>query len=376
MVGVKAQGIEFFHGSWEEALAKAKMEEKIIFVDAYASWCGPCKRMAANVFPLPEVGEFFNKNFISLKLDMEKDKEGIKFRQKYPVSAFPTLYFIDYNEEVIQVVRGAQQADALIKLGEGALQKVDRSGEFEEAYEQGDRNPELVYNYVKALNRAGKSSLKIANEYIRDQKDLTTEQNLRFLLEATTEADSRIFTLMIDHRKQLEALIGEEEVETKVLMACQATAQKGIEFENKALIDEAINKMKQHYPQKAENFAIQTRMSFCLACQDAKDYVAACKDYAKKIAKNDPNQLDKIAMTLSKQFGDDTKAMKAAENFAETAAKGSNRYEFYITYADILYKNGKQKDALEAANKSLELAQNQGPNAIRSVEGFIQRIQG
>lgn len=262
LVNANAQGIEFFHGSWEEAVAKAQKEEKVIFVDAFASWCGPCKRMAANVFPQPEVGAFFNKNFVCLKLDVEKDPVGIRFRQKYPVSAFPTLYFIDYNEEVIQAVRGAQQADALIKLGESILGQVDRSGEFAEAYENGDRNPQLVYNYVKALNRAGKSSLKIANDYLRDQEDLTTEQNLKFILEATTEADSRIFALMIEHRKAIESLMGKEAVEEKILEACRATAGKGIEFESENLIEEAIDKMKKHYPKEAEVFAIETRMSF------------------------------------------------------------------------------------------------------------------
>ncbi len=40
--GINAQGIEFFKGTWEEALAEAKKQDKILFVDAYAKWCGPC----------------------------------------------------------------------------------------------------------------------------------------------------------------------------------------------------------------------------------------------------------------------------------------------------------------------------------------------
>ena len=57
-------GIEFFKGTWEEALAEAKAQDKIIFMDAYAVWCGPCKRMAATVFTDKKVGKFYNENFI------------------------------------------------------------------------------------------------------------------------------------------------------------------------------------------------------------------------------------------------------------------------------------------------------------------------
>ncbi len=42
--------IEFFHGTWQEGLQEAKKTGKPIFVDAYAKWCGPCKRMAKTTF--------------------------------------------------------------------------------------------------------------------------------------------------------------------------------------------------------------------------------------------------------------------------------------------------------------------------------------
>ena len=63
-----SQGIEFFHGTFEEAKIEAKAQGKLIFMDAYAVWCGPCKMMRNTVFPLPEVGEYFNANFINMKV--------------------------------------------------------------------------------------------------------------------------------------------------------------------------------------------------------------------------------------------------------------------------------------------------------------------
>ena len=87
---LSAQGIEFEHTPWKEAMAKAKEEGKAMFVDSYATWCGPCKRMAKNVFTKDEVGEFYNDNFINLKLDMEKE-DGVTFGHKYPAVSYTHL---------------------------------------------------------------------------------------------------------------------------------------------------------------------------------------------------------------------------------------------------------------------------------------------
>ena len=115
---------------------------------------------------------------------------GLKFQRTYPVSAFPTFYFIDEKGETIMNVKGGRSAEAFIELAKTAVGKVDRSLDYVEEYEKGNRDPELVYNYVKALNKASKPSLKIANDYLRSQDDLTTPQNLKFILNQKIECDN------------------------------------------------------------------------------------------------------------------------------------------------------------------------------------------
>ena len=261
-----SQGIDFFHGTWEEALAEAKKQQKIIFVDAYAQWCGPCKRMAKNVFTHEKVGEFYNDNFINLKLDMENG-EGLKFRRNYPVSAFPTLFYIDSAGEIVHKQKGAQQVDGFIKLGKMVLGKVDYSKDFAAEYEKGNRKPEFMYNYVKALNKSKKPSLKISNEYLRTQKDLTTEFNLRFIHEAAVEADSRIFDMMIENEKEIGMLVGLEALKNKVQVACENTLAKAIEYEMPELLDDAKLKMENHYLGDAEPFLIKADLAYFKAIE-------------------------------------------------------------------------------------------------------------
>lgn len=112
------QGIQFTDATWKDHLAKAKSEKKIIFLDAYASWCGPCKLLQKNVFPQKEVGDFFNKEFINVKIDMEKG-EGPALALQYPLEAYPTLFFIDSDGKVIKKVIGYQSPEGLLAIGKG-----------------------------------------------------------------------------------------------------------------------------------------------------------------------------------------------------------------------------------------------------------------
>jgi thioredoxin 1 len=120
-------GIEFEHKSWNQIIQKAKAEKKLIFMDAYTSWCGPCKSMTARVFPDPKVGEFFNANFVNAKIDMEQG-EGPALGSKYPVRGYPTLMFIDPNTgKIVNQALGYRTAEQLLQIGEQTAKKKSSS---------------------------------------------------------------------------------------------------------------------------------------------------------------------------------------------------------------------------------------------------------
>jgi thioredoxin-related protein len=111
-----AQGIQFIEADWNKALAEAKKQNKLIFLDAYATWCGPCKLLKKNTFPDKEAGEYFNSNFINVAIDMEKG-DGPALSEKYSVSAYPTLIIADANGKIITFTQGYMKPSQLIDFG-------------------------------------------------------------------------------------------------------------------------------------------------------------------------------------------------------------------------------------------------------------------
>jgi len=112
----KVEGIQFIEADWGKALAEAKKQNKLIFLDAYASWCGPCKLLKKNTFPDKEAGEYFNTNFISVAIDMEKG-DGPALSEKFSVNAYPTLIITDANGKIITFTQGYIKPKQLIDFG-------------------------------------------------------------------------------------------------------------------------------------------------------------------------------------------------------------------------------------------------------------------
>lgn len=111
-----ATGIQFQELSLKDAMAKAKKEHKLIFVDVYTTWCGPCKLLKKNTFPDKKLGDYYNKNFISIAADAEKG-EWIKFAEDNRVQGYPTMMILDAEGKEIGRTMGYMPADPLLKFG-------------------------------------------------------------------------------------------------------------------------------------------------------------------------------------------------------------------------------------------------------------------
>jgi thioredoxin-related protein len=144
-----AQGILFVKGSYEELKAKAKEEHKQIFVDVYTTWCGPCKKMASEVFTRQDVGDFFNANFISVKLDAENEASHGFFTQ-YKASAYPTYFVLDADGQLLDQKVGSCSAESFIAMAKSAMtgSLAYQQAELRKRWESGERSYELVRDYI------------------------------------------------------------------------------------------------------------------------------------------------------------------------------------------------------------------------------------
>ena len=91
--GYSQHGVKFLEGDLQSALNVAKQQKKMVFVDVYTSWCGPCRWMSEEVLQTPEAATYFDKYFVCFKIDAEKG-EGVEFAKKYNVHAYPTFLML------------------------------------------------------------------------------------------------------------------------------------------------------------------------------------------------------------------------------------------------------------------------------------------
>jgi thioredoxin 1 len=105
--------IEFRKISLEQALLQAKAEKKVIFVDVYAPWCGPCKWLKKTTFSDPAVGKRFNENFINIAIDGER-KNAKELMERHQITSFPTMLFIRPDGNEIRKLVGYRSTDELL----------------------------------------------------------------------------------------------------------------------------------------------------------------------------------------------------------------------------------------------------------------------
>ena len=367
-----AQGIIFFEGTWKEALSEAAKQGRIVFVDAYATWCGPCKMMTRNVFTEKAVGDFFNENFINVRIDMEAG-EGILFAGNYGVDAYPSLLFIDGDAKVVHRSIGYHNAPEFLNLGRTALDPSRRLSFFEGRYAAGDRDPEFLHDYALASHRAlNFGQAVLVEEYLQTQADWSTEKNLRFIFTFVDDVDSELFDYLARNRADFEALFGSQAVISRIqnlIMEEAFSEDAGPEALEK--VDRLFAKA---YPEVAGRLSALFRMNYFQYTGDMESYAEATVYYFGTFPTDNATELNNAAWNFF-ELVEDVEMLETALGWAERSVDLDGQYYNYDTLACLYFKLGKKRKARKAAEYAIEIARNNGED-YSPTEALLRQIDG
>lgn len=358
-LAIQAQGIEFFEGSFEDAKSAAKQQGKLIFMDAYAVWCGPCKMMSNNVFPQQNVGDFFNENFINLKVDMEKG-EGTTLRRTYGVSAYPTLLIIDADGKVVSEVRGARSAESLIDWAKkSALPSQESFDKLQAKYDNGDRSTTLFQSLIKMNSAYKKDYNALMQEYINGLRDeeIINKENADFIFEYSNTTNSPGLKVLQTYESYFRDVKGNGKFDEKLNNIAIQTVFNAITRRDQTSKNEALSFLKSYKPTGYEKLSDDLELNYYEKTKDWENYDAIAKKYIKAYAKENNAVYNTIAWTYYMNIDEESK-LKTAEKWMQKALKENDNYQNNITQAYLLYKLEDYSKAQDAVVYALTLVKN------------------
>ncbi|MFV0506242.1 MAG: thioredoxin family protein [Bacteroidales bacterium] len=319
----QSEGIRFFHGTFNEALSKAKADQKLVFIDFYTQWCGPCKMMVDEVFPLLEVGNFYNKHFVSIKIDAESG-EGVELAKKYKVKSYPTYGFIDpFTKELVHLSGSRQDAEVFIFTGNSAISPSKRSIYLETEYESGNNNSIFLADYLDYLaSRNDKDRVTEVLEKItkKPKFSMDTSEGWEVFRKHIKGYTNKYFIYLLDNKEQFVKKFGQKEVEDKMYkefnyckepeLIKEAPDFKGRDFLwVKNLAQQHINQKNYEEAAKQINILIESSNDFAaelciflrfiarepLYRETTSFWEQQCLRYAQYVAYNYPDRRDAIS---------------------------------------------------------------------------------
>ena len=261
------QGVNFEALTFNEALAKAKQENKLVFVDCYTAWCVPCRVMAENVFPQKEAGDFFNPKFVCVKFDMEKG-EGLELSKKLKIKAYPTFFIIRPDGAIQHMIVGGGELEPFINKVERGLDKKTSFTYLNKLYEKGEMTKEQLMTYMVVLQDAGEraKSKEIGKKLdsVLTEKDKMKKEYWPILEKSVYGSDD--FSLVLNNIAIFKKNVGGENVESYLYQNYSSTLNQLVSERPKDFstrFTQIREELEKSYFEKREK--LEVSLNFCEA---------------------------------------------------------------------------------------------------------------
>ena len=344
-----AQGIAFEPDgtTLEQASAKAKAEGKLIFLDCFTTWCGPCRKMALTVFTQEKVGSAMNPKFVSVKIDMES-QYGAPLAKKLQVTAYPT--FVIFNADLQEIGRflGGSEADEfLMRVKEKSSD--NSSGTLKERWDAGERDPQFLLAYLKTLTATYKTqdANDVAEALLAGKEETFAGDSTlrRIFLSNINNPFAKSFIYTAKNPDALASYIGARGVEAKITNVL-AGYQRQLIIEkdggvnlDKAQFDAFLSLLAELKTKEADHYRLSTLITLSEKQKDLKSYIGYIKEYL------DNKSLDASDMQLAQW----TKPFSAPD--ADPKLKAEIKKILQKRIKDI--ESGKRKAQTQVGNMRL-----------------------
>ncbi|WP_448635233.1 thioredoxin family protein [Pedobacter panaciterrae] len=364
--------------TWEQVKAKAFDTKKYIFIDVFATWCGPCKWLDKNVYESSKVGEFVNENFISVKLQGDvtgADSERVKswyataseIMKTYKVRSYPTfLFFSPQGKLVDKFTTGAVADTTFIAIAKNALNPEKQYVTNLEEYKAGKlpfgRMQELAI--TASQNKETDVAKLVSNDYINNylfrlkQEQLFTWDNLTFMSQYLNNVNSKAFVLFLKDPDKVNLILGKDRAQYALRDVISKAYFEGIDPIKKPNFDwTTLNKtMKSKFGEIGMETLYGKQMIYYL---DAKDWVNFGKYYTlyfEKALKRPEYEINNITWPLFENVTDSKVLKFACDVVMKYAVEEwyQNDPISWDTYANLLYKTGKKEQAIAWEEKAVK----------------------
>jgi thioredoxin-related protein len=219
--GAQNRSINFEQVTLEQAVEMAAASGRLVFMDCYTDWCGPCKMLEKNVFTRDSVADYFNARFVNIRVDMEKG-EGPALAARYGVKAFPTMLFIGPDGRAVHTAVGYMEPARLLEQAAMAVDPALNTAAIVERFARGDRDPAFLREYIRAMSdanmaaQANEAAIAYLTPLMSDFETFATAENWDIFEMAVTDPYSGVFGLMMEYRPFFEQTVGKARVDDKI----------------------------------------------------------------------------------------------------------------------------------------------------------------